>query len=315
MGLLIDGQWHDQWYDTSKDGQFKRETSKFRNEINKDSLQFKPEPHRYHLYVSLACPWAHRTLIFRKLKQLESIVSISVVNPYMGEDGWTFKEAPDVIPDQENNAEYLYQIYQTADPLYTGHVTVPILWDRANNTIVNNESSEIIRIFNTAFDELTGNSLNFYPQKLQQKIDELNTFIYDKVNNGVYKAGFATTQQSYEEAVIELFQALDQLEIILMHHRYLVGENITEADWRLFTTLIRFDVVYVGHFKTNLKCLREYPHLWNYTKELYQIFGISDTVNFDHIKQHYYKSHKTINPTGIVPEGPYLNFTEPHNRK
>jgi putative glutathione S-transferase len=319
MGLLIDGQWHDQWYDTSKDGKFKRKDSTFRNTITNnnsgDSLSlFTPEKNRYHLYISLACPWAHRALIFRKLKGLEDIISLSVVNPYMGENGWTFEPGSGVIPDPENNFKYLHQIYTAADKKYTGRVTVPVLWDKKTKTIVNNESAEIIRIFNKEFNSITNNQIDYYPTELQEKIDSINDYIYSTVNNGVYKAGFATTQSSYREAVIELFIALDKIEEILANNKYLVGDKITEADWRLFTTLIRFDPVYVGHFKTNLKCLHEYDNLWNYTKELYQMPGIAQTVDFDHIKQHYYKSHRMINPTGIVPEGPVLDLMEAHNR-
>lgn len=316
MGLLIDGVWHDQWYDTSKtEGKFIRQASAFRNWITADGKPgitgkggFKAEPKRYHLYVSLACPWAHRTLIFRKLKGLEEIIPISVVNWYMGEQGWTFEAAPGVIPDPLFNAQYLHQIYTKADSQYTGRVTVPVLWDKKNNTIVNNESAEIIRMFNSAFDGIGAKKGDYYPSHLQTEIDRLNDRIYDNINNGVYKCGFATTQTAYEEALTPLFEALDWIEEILSQHKYLTGEQITEADWRLFTTLIRFDAVYVGHFKCNLRRIADYPHLQNYLKNLYQIEGIAETVNFQHIKGHYYQSHPTINPTGIVPVGPILDF-------
>lgn len=249
MGLLIDGQWHDQWYDTSKDGKFKREDAQFRRFVeNSEEAKFKAAAGRYHLYVSLACPWAHRTLIFRKLKQLEDLISISVVHPYMAEHGWTFEPGPGVIADSENNAKYVYEIYLAADSNYTGRVTVPILWDKELKTIVNNESSEIIRMFNSEFNDITGNKDDYYPSELRDEINQINEFVYNKINNCVYKAGFATTQEAYTEAVTELFAALDKVESTLAQSKYLVGNNITEADWRLFTTLIRFDPVYVGHF-------------------------------------------------------------------
>jgi putative glutathione S-transferase len=296
MGLLVDGVWHDEWYDTkSTDGKFVRKDSIFRNTIEKG------ETDRYHLYVSLACPWAHRTLIFRKLKKLENIISVSVVNYHMAENGWEFTNE---YPDHLYHKEFLHQIYTMADPKYTGRVTVPILWDKQEKTIVNNESSDIIRIFNSAFNELTGDMQDFYPEHLRSEIDQVNAKVYDGINNGVYKCGFATTQIAYEEAFENLFNSLDWLEDYLNDKRYLMGDTLTEADWRLFTTLIRFDVVYVGHFKCNKKRILDYPNIHRLLKHLYEIPGISETVDFRHIKHHYYGSHKTINPTGIVPLGP-----------
>ena len=316
MGLLVNGKWQDQWYDTkSTSGRFVRKESAFRNWIKADgSTEFRPEPDRYHLYVSLACPWAHRTLIFRKLKKLEKVISISIVDHFMGNQGWTFSDNPGCIPDSVNGATYLHQIYTTARADYTGRVTVPVLWDKKSETIVNNESSEIIRMFNSEFNEFGDSSIDFYPEALQNDIDEINSIVYDKVNNGVYKCGFATKQEAYEKAFTELFKTLDMLEERLGRQRYLVNDKITEADWRLFTTLIRFDAVYVGHFKCNLRRISDYHNLWNYLRELYQIPGVSETVNFMHIKKHYYESHKTINPSGIVPLGPELDFSAAHNR-
>ena len=277
---------------------------------------FKAEPNRYHLYVSLACPWAHRTLIFRKLKGLEDMISVSAVHPLMHENGWTFQDGPGVIADPIFNADYMYQIYTAAQSDYTGRVTVPVLWDKKNNTIVSNESSEIIRMFNSAFDEVGANKdVNFLPEDLRGKIDELNDFIYPNINNGVYKSGFATTQEAYDEAVVDLFKALDTIEARLENNRYLTGDSITEADWRLFTTLIRFDPVYVGHFKCNIRRIVDYPNLWGYTRDLYQVPGVAETVNMDHIKSHYYGSHDTINPTLIVPRGPDIDFMSAHGRE
>ncbi|MBE9221991.1 glutathione S-transferase family protein [Cyanobacterium stanieri LEGE 03274] len=321
MGLLIDGVWQNKWYDTDKNqGKFIRQASAFRNWITPDGEPgitgkggFKPELGRYHLYISLACPWAHRTLIFRKLKGLEEIIPISIVNWYMGEQGWTFAPAPGVIADPIFHAQYLHQIYTHADAQYTGRVTVPILWDKKTNTIVNNESSEIIRIFNNAFDGIGAKKGDYYPPHLRSQIDQLNDRIYHNINNGVYKCGFATTQSAYEEALTPLFETLDWLETILSQKTYLTGNQITEADWRLFTTLIRFDAVYVGHFKCNLRRIADYSHLSRYLNNLYTIEGIAETVDFDHIKKHYYQSHPTINPTGIVPVGPLLEFTKTPN--
>lgn len=322
MGLLIDGQWHDTWYDTeSTGGRFERDAARFRNWVTVDGRAgpsgeagFKAEPNRYHLYVSLACPWAHRTLIYRKLKGLEDIISLSVVHPYMGNHGWTFADGEGVIADPVFNAQYLHQIYTAAKSDYTGRVTVPVLWDKKTGTIVSNESSEIIRMFNRAFDEVGAKQGDFAPDALLPEIDALNDYIYPNINNGVYRSGFATTQAAYEEAVVQLFDALDHLEQRLQQRRYLTGNTITEADWRLFTTLVRFDAVYVGHFKCNLRRIVDYPNLWGYLRDLYQVPGVAETVNMDHIKTHYYASHDMINPTGIVPKGPIIDFTTPHHR-
>lgn len=322
MGLLVDGIWQDRWYDTSKSGgRFIRSESQFRNWITADGSAgptghggFKAEPGRYHLYVSLACPWASRAMIFRALKGLEEFISVSVVNWFMGPEGWTFDDGPGVVPDTVNGAKRLYEVYVKADPEYSGRVTVPALWDKRTATIVNNESSEIIRMLNSAFDGIGAKPGDYYPEGLRAEIDGLNAKIYDRINNGVYKAGFATTQAAYEEAVRPLFAALDEIEERLSRQRYLCGGRITEADWRLFTTLIRFDPVYYGHFKCNIRRIVDYPNLWGYTRELYQWPGVRKTVNFQHIKGHYYQSHKTINPTGIVPVGPELDFEAPHGR-
>jgi glutathionyl-hydroquinone reductase len=326
MGLLVKGVWHDQWYDTRKTGgRFERTTTTFRDWITPDGTHppagkraFKAEAGRYHLYVSLACPWAHRTLIVRALKQLESAISVSVVDYFMGDGGWQFSEAPGAIPDTVNHAQYLREIYLKADPSYSGRVTVPVLWDKQTGTIVNNESSEIIRIFNTAFDQLGGGvgnpDLDLYPADLRDEIDAVNARIYDTLNNGVYKCGFATTQDAYDEAIGPLFATLDWLEERLAGRRYLLGDRLTEADWRLFTTLVRFDPVYVGHFKCNIRRLVDYPNLWAYTRELYQLPGVAGTVNLAHIKGHYYESHVTINPHRIVPRGPAIDYTAPHDR-
>ncbi|MGF1718840.1 glutathione S-transferase family protein [Vibrio kyushuensis] len=324
MGLLVNGEWHTDWYDTkSTGGKFKRKKSSFRSWVTKDGSAgptgnngFKAEANRYHLYVSLACPWAHRTIIYRSLKGLEDIISMSVVNAYMGENGWHFEAGDGVIPDPIMDAKFAHQIYTKADPDYTGRVTVPILWDKKTETIVSNESAEIIRMFNEAFDDIetTTTPLDFYPQALQAEIDELNAFIYPNINNGVYRAGFATTQTAYDEAVVDVFNALDTLEERLSTKRYLMGNTITEADWRLFTTLVRFDAVYVGHFKCNLKRIVDYPNIWGYLRDLYQVEGVAETVNIPYIKAHYYGSHETINPTLVIPKGPELDFTTPHHR-
>ena len=316
MGLLIDGQWHDQWYDTrSTGGRFVRSDSRFRHWVTPDGSPgpsgeggFPAEAGRYHLYVSLACPWAHRTLIMRALKGLEDSISVSVVNPFMGDHGWTFEPGPGVIADPVGQARYLYEVYLQADRSYSGRVTVPILWDLHRNTIVNNESAEIIRMLNTAFNGIGAKGADYAPAALLAQIDSVNDFIFDAINNGVYKAGFATSQSVYEEAVNALFAALDSLEKTLDKQPWLVGNTLTEADWRLFTTLIRFDAVYHGHFKCNLKRLADYNNLWRHTRTLYQWPGIAETVNFDHIKQHYYRSHPGINPNGIVPVGPLLDL-------
>ncbi|MGP2493487.1 glutathione S-transferase family protein [Mesorhizobium sp. PUT5] len=322
MGLLVEGKWQDRWYDTKQSGgRFVRGQSQWRDQVTADGRPaegrtrgFKAEPGRYHLYVSLACPWAHRTLIFRKLKKLEDIISVSVVDPFMGENGWTFQKQDGATGDTLYGFEFLHQVYTRADPAYSGRVTVPVLWDKQGQTIVNNESSEIIRMLNSAFDAWGDASLDFYPQALRAEIDALNDLIYPAVNNGVYRAGFATTQEAYEEAFGELFSTLDQLEERLSRRRYLTGERITEADWRLFTTLVRFDPVYVGHFKCNLRRIADYPNLSNYLRDLYQVPGVAETVNLSHIKQHYYRSHPTINPTRIVPLGPEIDYGAAHDR-
>lgn len=315
MGLLVDGEWKDQWYDTkSTGGKFKRQDSAFRNWLSKDkNAEFPAKEGRYHLYVSYACPWAHRTLIFRALKRLEKLISVSVVHWRMLENGWEF--APDVgLPDHLGNHLFMHQIYTVAKPDYTGRVTVPVLWDKKTNRIVSNESADIIRMLNTAFDDLGAKPGDYYPEDLRTEIDAINERVYNDVNNGVYKSGFATAQDAYEDAVTTLFGTLDWLEDRLSIHRYLAGDRLTEADWRLFTTLIRFDPVYHGHFKCNLKMLKDYPNLWAYTRELYHVPGIRQTVFFDHIKGHYYESHLMINPTGIVPKGPILDLDLPHGR-
>jgi putative glutathione S-transferase len=323
MGLLVKGRWVDEWYDTSSSGgEFVRTDAQFRNWVTADGNRgpsgeggFAAEAGRYHLYVSLACPWASRTLIFRALKGLEGMIGLSVVNPYMGEHGWTFDETPGVVPDPVFGARYLYEVYLRAAPEYSGRVTVPVLWDLERDTIVSNESAEIIRMMNTAFEGIGATEGDYAPAVLLPQIDEINARTYDKVNNGVYKAGFATRQRVYEQAVAELFECLDDLEQHLSRQRYLLGDRITEADWRLFTTLIRFDSVYHGHFKCNLRRLIDYPNLWIYTRELYQWPRIASTVNMRHIKEHYYRSHPTINPNGIVPAGPILDLDESPRRR
>jgi len=317
MGVLMDGVWRDQWYDTqSTGGRFVRKVSSFRNFVTADGCAgptgregFKAETGRYHLIVSRACPWAHRTLVFRTLKQLEAHVSVSAVRPLMLENGWELD-----TPDPVTGAHYAWQVYTKADPSYSGRATVPVLWDKKNQTIVSNESAEIIRMFNSAFDALTGSKDDFYPSELQSEIDMVNERIYDTVNNGVYKAGFATTQAAYDEAVTALFETLDDLETRLSNQRYLVGDRVTEADWRLFTTLVRFDPVYVAHFKCNIRRIADYPNLSNYLRDLYQKPGIAGTVDMATIKQHYFGSHETINPHRIVPAGPALNYDAPHDR-
>ena len=322
MGMLVEGKWVDVWYETeTTGGAFVRKAASFRNWVTADGSPgpsgkggFAAESGRYHLYVSLACPWAHRTLIFRKLKGLEPHISLSIVDPLMLEEGWVFSDGPGTLPDTVNGKKRLYEVYLAADPDYTGRVTVPVLWDRKTGTIVSNESSEIIRMFNSAFDRITGNSLDFYPKALRAEIDAVNERVYGTVNNGVYCAGFATTQAAYEEAFGQLFETLDWLEDRLGRSRYLVGEQISEADWRLFTTLVRFDAVYYGHFKCNRQRIEDYPNLSGYLRDLYQVPGVAETVNFDHIKRHYYGSHKTINPTGIVPLGPRLDYSRPSGR-
>ncbi|TWB43772.1 glutathione S-transferase family protein [Nitrospirillum pindoramense] len=323
MGLLVDGEWRDVWYETkSTGGRFVRKDSAFRHWVTADGAPgpggeggFAAEPGRYHLYVSLACPWAHRTLILRALKGLEDAISVSVVHWRMLERGWTFEEGPGTVPDAVNGADALYQVYQAADAHYSGRVTVPVLWDKQRRTIVNNESSEILRMFNSAFDTVGAQPGDYYPAALRPEIDALNARIYDTVNNGVYKAGFATSQAAYEEAITPLFDTLDWLDDRLSSRRFLTGDHVTEADIRLFTTLVRFDPVYVGHFKCNIRRIADYPNLSAYLRDLYQLPGVSGTVNFQHIKGHYYESHRTINPTGIVPAGPVQDLTAPHGRE
>lgn len=322
MGLLVNGKWQDVWYDTdANEGAFKREQAKLRNWITatgeagpSGQAGFKAESGRYHLYVSLACPWAHRTLIFRQLKGLESHISVSVVRPDMLTNGWTFDKETGSTGDHLFDSEFMHQIYTRNDANYTGRVTVPVLWDKQQNCIVSNESSEIIRMFNSAFNDLTGNTLDFYPQALAQHIDQVNEFIYDAINNGVYKAGFATSQCAYEDAYHQLFAALDKVESMLASTRYLTGDRITEADWRLFTTLIRFDAVYFGHFKCNKKQIEQYPNIAGYVRDLFQENGVAETVDFYHIKRHYYFSHTGINPTQVVPAGPEIDYTTEHTR-
>ncbi len=323
MGLLVNGEWRTDWYDTdSSDGRFKRDAAKFRNWITPDGAPgptgeggFKAESGRYHLYVSYACPWAHRTLIFRVLKGLTEHVTVDATHPDMLDDGWTFDAGFDgATGDTVMGKRFLREVYLEADPAFTGRVTVPVLWDKVRRTIVSNESADIIRMFNSAFDGLTANRLDFRPAELRAEIDALNARIYDTVNNGVYKAGFATTQEAYDEAVHPLFDTLDMLEDRLSRTRWLTGARQTEADWRLFTTLVRFDPVYVGHFKCNIRRLVDYPNLWGWTRELYQTPGVAPTCRLDHIRRHYHYSHETINPHRIIPAGPLIDFDAPHDR-
>ncbi|GAB3000423.1 glutathione S-transferase family protein [Psychrosphaera aestuarii] len=322
MGLLVDGNWKDKWYDTdSSDGKFVREDAQLRNWITQDGSAgpngqagFNAEKDRYHLYVSLACPWAHRTLIVRKLKSLEDYIDVSIVSPDMLKNGWEFDKQNHSTGDALFDSNFMHQIYTRNKADYSGRVTVPVLWDKKQNQIVSNESSEIIRMFNSAFNHLTNNSLDLYPPSLQAEIDEVNDYVYHNINNGVYKCGFATQQEAYENEYNKLFDAIDHIEHRLSTNRYLVGNSPTEADWRLFTTLIRFDAVYVGHFKCNKRTIESYPHLSAYVRELYQWPGIAETVDFYHIKRHYYFSHTMINPTQVVPAGPAIDYTRPHNR-
>jgi putative glutathione S-transferase len=311
-GYLLNGEWHTGWYDTRKtQGEFVRTTAAFRNRITADGASSYPaEPGRYHLYVSLACPWAHRTLIFRALKRLEEVVSVSIVDPVMAEDGWEFGDGPGDIPDFVNGFRYLREVYTAADPAFSGRVTVPVLWDKQTRTIVNNESAEIIRMLNSAFDAFTPARTDYYPAALRERIDEINAMVYERVNNGVYRCGFAGSQKAYEAAFDRLFSALDEVEARLAASRYLVGDTLTEADWRLFTTLARFDAVYYVHFKCNHRRIAEYPHLSRYLRELYRVPGVAATVNLDHIKRHYYMSHPHLNPSRIVPKGPVLEFMQ-----
>lgn len=316
MGQLVNGKWQGKFFEVdAENGRFVRQDSIFRNWIRADgTTDFLPEAGRYHLYVAHACPWAHRTLIFRALKKLEDIISVSYVQPHMGDDGWTFADDDTATTDTVYGKKFLYEIYTLAKPDYTGRVTVPTLWDKQSRTVVNNESSEIIRMFNSEFQAFTDDETDYYPEALQSGIDSINAVVYDTVNNGVYKTGFAQSQEAYEESFTALFKSLDMLEQRLASQRYLAGDTLTEADWRLFTTLVRFDPVYHYHFKCNLRKIRDYPNLSGYLRELYQYPGIAATFNLELTKQHYYQSHKNINPTGIVPLGPELNLDAPHNR-
>ena len=323
MGLLVDGVWRDDSADATRfrDGRFNRPTTKFRNWVTPDgspgpsgSGGFAAEPGRYHLYVSLACPWAHRTMIYRRLKRLESAISMSVTSWHMAEQGWTFDTSEGSTGDALNGAQKLQEIYLRAEPKYTGRVSVPVLWDKQRNTIVNNELSEIIRMLNSAFDAFTNERTDFYPAELRPAIDRVNELVYPNVNNGVYRSGFATTQGAYEEAFRNVFAALDEIEATLSRQRYVAAGRLTEADWRLFPTLIRFDAVYYSHFKCNLRRIADYPNLSNYVRDLYQVPGVADTVSIEHIKKHYYMSQRKVNPTGIVPLGPELDFSVPHDR-
>ncbi|WP_438955487.1 glutathione S-transferase family protein [Cognatiyoonia sp.] len=323
MGQLVDGVWQDVWYDTkSTGGAFKRTTAKFRNWITADGSAgpsgeggFPAEAGRYHLYVSYACPWAHRTLIFRKLKGLEDLITISAVHPDMLGEGWTFEtDDKGATGDTLYGLDFAREVYTKADPKISGRVTVPVLWDKQRETIVSNESSEIIRMFNSTFNDITGNTLDLWPEELRDEIEEVNSRIYSTVNNGVYKSGFATSQEAYDAAVVPLFESLDWIEDRLAANRYLMGDQITEADWRLWTTLIRFDPVYNLHFKCNKKRIIDYPNIWAFTRELYQWDGVAETVNMDHIVRHYHYSHETINPNRIIPINPELGLAEPHHR-
>ena len=323
MGELVDGVWRTGWYDTdSHGGKFVRTTSKFRDWITPDggpgpdgATGFPAQPGRYHLYVSLACPWAHRTLIFRALKGLEDLIGVSVVHPHMLADGWTFgTDFPGATGDRLMGLPFLRDVYIRARPDVSGKVTVPVLWDRETETIVSNESAEIIRMLNGAFDATTGNDLDFHPEDLRPEIDRINGRVYDDLNNGVYKAGFASSQGAYDEAARGVFEALDWIEGLLSKRRYLAGDYLTEADWRLFTTLVRFDLVYHTHFKCNRARIADYPNLWGYTRELYQMPGVAQTVNFDHIVEHYHYSHEMINPHRIIPINPVIDWTAPHDR-
>lgn len=316
LGVLIDGKWVSEREQEDEGGRFVRPSTTFRDTITADgSSGFKAEPGRYHLYISWACPWAHRTAIMRRLKGLEDVIGLSVVAPVIDQNSWEFSnDEPGSVPDTVNQTNYLWEIYLKAEPDYSGRVTVPVLWDKETGTIVNNESREIIRMLDTEFEAYAKQDIHFYPQELQEKIDETIDAIYQPVNNGVYRAGFATTQSAYEEAVTELFQALDYWEKVLSDQRYLCGDRLTEADWCMFTTLLRFDPVYYVHFKCNLRRIADYPNLGNYLKDLYQQKGVKETCHFDHIKKHYYMSHPKVNPTRIVPKGPMLDLDAPHNR-
>ncbi len=315
LGILAEGKWVSERDQEDSQGRFVRPSTTFRNQITADgSSGFKAEPGRYHLYISWACPWAHRTAIMRQLKGLEDVISLSVVAPEIDQNGWEFSDGPGCIPDTVNGSRYLWEVYLKADPDYSGRVTVPVLWDKETARIVNNESRDIIRMFDTEFEAFAKPNVNFYPEELRGVVDQTIDTIYQPINNGVYRAGFATKQSAYDEAVTELFDALDYWEGVLEQQRYLCGEQLTEADWCMFTTLFRFDAVYYVHFKCNLYRIVDYPNLWNYLKELYQLPGVKETCNLDHIKRHYYKSHPNVNPSRIVPKGPVINFEAPYNR-
>jgi len=322
MGMLVDGVWRNENFRPSvKDGRFERKETWFRNWITPDGSPgptgeggFEAEAGRYHLYISHACPWAHRTVIVRRLKRLEDAIGLSVVDYFMGADGWAFTDRPGTIPDTVNGADFLHQVYTAADPAYTGRVSVPVLWDKRRGTIVSNESSEIIRMFNSAFAGIADDSVDLYPEGLRAEIDAINDEVYANLNNGVYRSGFAATQAAYEEAVTALFETLDRIEDRLSRRRYLVGEEPTEADWRLFVTLVRFDPVYNGHFKCNRNRIADFHNLSNYLRDLYRTPGIAETVHIDHIKGHYYGSHESLNPSRIVPIGPVLDYDAPHDR-
>jgi glutathionyl-hydroquinone reductase len=314
MGLLVDGVWQEDVSRTTN-GRFVRPNTAYHQFVTANGKgEFPAEAGRYHLYVSLACPWAHRTLIFRTLKELDNVVSVSITEPLYGKTGWEFGTARGGTSDSANGKATLAEVYLLADPRYTGRVSVPALWDKKRRTIVNNESSEIIRMLNSAFEAFTNVHTDYYPAALRAEIDSLNAIIYPTVNNGVYRAGFATSQDAYEEAARAIFATFDQLEQRLSRQRYLAGNAITEADWRLFPTLVRFDAVYFSHFKCNLRRVADYPNLWNYLRDLYQVPGVAATVSMDHIKRHYYGSQLKVNPTGIVPIGPLIDFTAPHDR-
>jgi glutathionyl-hydroquinone reductase len=314
MGMMVDGEWKTEGDIPRENGRFKRSTTSFRDRISSDgSTRFPAETDRYHLYIAWACPWAHRTAIMRKLKGLEDAIDLSAVGSFMGDDGWAFYDEPGVIPDPVNGAHYLREVYAKADPDYTGRVTTPVLLDKESGTIVNNESREIIRMLDTEFGGISTGA-DFYPEDLRDEIDATIDAVYEPINNGVYRSGFATTQEAYDEAVAELFDALDHWEDVLSTSRYLCGDRVTEADWCMFPTLVRFDAVYHGHFKCNLRRVVDYPNLWGYLRDLYQYPGVAETVNMEHIKKHYYRSHESINPTRIVPKGPILDFSGHHDR-
>jgi len=315
MGKLLDGEWVSDDYESDEDGRFQREETSFRNWIRADGTgEFPPDSDRYHLYISRACPWAHRTAIMRRIKGLTNVITLSIVDPYMGEDGWFFSDDEGCTPDTVNGKKYLREVYLEADSHYTGRVTVPVLWDKKEDTIVNNESAEIMRMFDVEFDDYADKNQSYYPENYQREIDRTMEAIYQPINNGVYRAGFAETQRAYEEAVTELFEALNYWESVLEEQRYLCGPVLTEADWCMFTTLWRFDAVYHTHFKCNVKRILDYTNLWNYLKELYQYEDVSETCNIHHTKEHYYTSHTSLNPKQIVPTGPEINFNEPYHR-